>query len=172
MRKSMMNRRAPAAAPRPAPAPGGAHHVYRTPQVLELTGWSKSTLYVKMGKGVFPRPFKPDPDGRIVTWDGPEVDAIQRRRIAQRGEPAAAAKPVLPRRIIDDGAVAPPAAPQGIRDRAGVAATAIILEIKLLLPAACRARVVAALRPRLVDMLRDEFDDVRRETMNDITTPG
>jgi prophage regulatory protein len=73
------------------PPSGTAHHVYRLPAVLQITGWSKSTLYTKMQAGIFPRPFKPDPAGRAVTWDGPEVDENQRLRISQRDRKATTA---------------------------------------------------------------------------------
>jgi predicted DNA-binding transcriptional regulator AlpA len=63
---------------------GGARHSYSVPQVLAITGWSKSTLYVKIAAGIFPAPYKPDPEGRRVIFDGPEVDEHQRCCIARR----------------------------------------------------------------------------------------
>ena len=35
--------------------------VLRKPAVLSATGWSNSTLYEKIAKGLFPRPVRLDP---------------------------------------------------------------------------------------------------------------
>jgi predicted DNA-binding transcriptional regulator AlpA len=40
----------------------------RLPAVLAATGWLRSTLYQKVKEGKFPKPFKPDPEGRTVAW--------------------------------------------------------------------------------------------------------
>ena len=42
--------------------------VMRLPQVMAVTGWSRSTVYDKIKSGKFPKPFKPDPDGRVAGW--------------------------------------------------------------------------------------------------------
>ena len=47
-------------------------------------GWSTSTLYAKMDEQKFPRPVKPDPDGRAVGWLETEVEAHQKGCIAAR----------------------------------------------------------------------------------------
>ena len=66
-----------------------AQRILRKPKVLEVTGWSTSTLYLKMDEGLFPRPIKLDPDGRAVGWPEEEVDAWQASRIAARDQAAA-----------------------------------------------------------------------------------
>lgn len=62
--------------------------VFRKPAVLAATGWSNSTLYEKIEKGLFPKPFKLDPDdlnGRAVGWWGRQVKAHQ-ERVAERAK--------------------------------------------------------------------------------------
>jgi prophage regulatory protein len=53
----------------------------RKPVVLQVTGWSNSTLYDKIAKGKFPKPVKIDPDGRVVGWWEDEIEAIQKRAV-------------------------------------------------------------------------------------------
>jgi len=53
----------------------------RKPAVLSMTGWSNSTLYIKMAEGKFPKPPKLDPDGRAVIWWADEIAELQRRAI-------------------------------------------------------------------------------------------
>ena len=55
--------------------------VLRKPAVLRATGWSNSTLYEKVGRGIFPKPVKLDPNGRAVVWLEDEVEAFQKRAI-------------------------------------------------------------------------------------------
>jgi prophage regulatory protein len=62
----------------------------RRPKVLEITGWSTSTLYLKMERGLFPRQINLDPEGRAVGWLEDEVDAWQKARIEARDNAAAA----------------------------------------------------------------------------------
>lgn len=52
----------------------------RKPRVLELRGDSNTSLYREIQAGLFPRPVKTGP--RRSAWPAPEVDAIQRARIA------------------------------------------------------------------------------------------
>ena len=47
--------------------------VMRLPQVMAVTGWSRSTVYDKIKAGKFPKPFKPDPDGRVAGWFEDEI---------------------------------------------------------------------------------------------------
>jgi prophage regulatory protein len=61
-----------------------AMNIIRRPRVLELTGWSTSTLYEKMSLGRFPRPVKLDPEGRAVGWIEQEIEAHQKASIAAR----------------------------------------------------------------------------------------
>jgi prophage regulatory protein len=55
--------------------------VMRLPAVMAATGWSRSTVYDKIKAGKFPKPFKPDPDGRVAAWFADDVWEIQRRDI-------------------------------------------------------------------------------------------
>ena len=48
----------------------------RKPAVLAATGWSNSTLYDKMKAGVFPKPTRLDPNGRVVVWFEDEVAGV------------------------------------------------------------------------------------------------
>jgi prophage regulatory protein len=57
--------------------------VLRKPAVLAATGWSNSTLYEKINKGLFPKPVKLDPDGRTVVWFEDEVAEFQKRAVAR-----------------------------------------------------------------------------------------
>jgi predicted DNA-binding transcriptional regulator AlpA len=59
-----------------------ARTVLRKRQVLAATGWSNSTLYSKISLGKFPKPFKPDPEGRVSCWFEDEVASFQRRALA------------------------------------------------------------------------------------------
>jgi predicted DNA-binding transcriptional regulator AlpA len=58
--------------------------VLRKRAVLDATGWSNSTLYEKIAKGLFPAPFKPDPDGRVSCWFSDEVAAFQNRALERQ----------------------------------------------------------------------------------------
>jgi predicted DNA-binding transcriptional regulator AlpA len=52
--------------------------VIRITKVLEATGWSRSTLYLKMSAGRFPKGKKLDPEGQSRVWFEDEVEAFQR----------------------------------------------------------------------------------------------
>jgi prophage regulatory protein len=56
----------------------------RPRQVQDAMGWSRSTLYEKIGLGLFPRPVKLDPNGRAVGWPEREIAAYQQDRIDAR----------------------------------------------------------------------------------------
>jgi prophage regulatory protein len=62
--------------------------VLRKPAVLAATGWSNSTLYEKIARGIFPKPTKLDPDGRTVVWFEDEVAEFQKRAISRHSEAA------------------------------------------------------------------------------------
>jgi prophage regulatory protein len=49
-------------------------------------GWSRSTLYEKINRGLFPRPVKLDARGRAVGWPEREIAAYQKARIESRGD--------------------------------------------------------------------------------------
>ena len=54
----------------------------RKPRVLEMTGWSNSTLYNRISAGLFKPGVKVGP--RIVAWPQSEVDAYIQSCIAKR----------------------------------------------------------------------------------------
>jgi predicted DNA-binding transcriptional regulator AlpA len=56
--------------------------VLRKPAVLAATGWSNSTLYEKIAKGLFPKPTRFDPNGRVVIWFEDKVAEFQKHAIA------------------------------------------------------------------------------------------
>lgn len=51
--------------------------VCRKNVVLAATGWSNSTLYDKIARGLFPRGTKIDPSGRVVVWFEDEIEQYQ-----------------------------------------------------------------------------------------------
>ncbi len=53
----------------------------RLPEVMERTGLSRSTIYVRLAEGRFPRPVALG--GRAVGWIEAEVDEWVRERIAE-----------------------------------------------------------------------------------------
>ena len=53
----------------------------RLPEVLERTGLSRSTIYVRLAEGCFPPPVPLG--GRAVGWIEAEVDEWVRERIAE-----------------------------------------------------------------------------------------
>jgi prophage regulatory protein len=59
--------------------------ILRLPDVMRVTGWSRSTVYAKIKAGKFPKPFKPDPDGRVAGWFADELAELQRRAIERQG---------------------------------------------------------------------------------------
>lgn len=54
----------------------------RLPQVKEMTGYSRATLYRRMAEGKFPKARK---DGSIVYWTDVEVKDWQAKKLAQGG---------------------------------------------------------------------------------------
>ena len=84
----------------------------RLPEVMARTGLSRSTIYVRLAEGRFPRPVALG--GRAVGWIEAEVDEWVRERIAEsrfegerageRGE-AARAIPEAGRRTAEAGPV-------------------------------------------------------------------
>ena len=59
-------------------------NIMRLPEVMACTGWRRSTVYDKIKAGKFPKPFKPDPDGRVAGWFEDEVLEVQRRAIERQ----------------------------------------------------------------------------------------
>ncbi len=58
--------------------------ILRKAAVLELTGYSTSTLYTKISQGKFPKPVKLDPEGRASGWVEDEVQAVVKAAIDRR----------------------------------------------------------------------------------------
>jgi prophage regulatory protein len=65
----------------------------RPRQVQEAMGWSRSTLYEKISRGLFPRPVKLEARGRAVGWPEREIAAYQKARIDARGDLAPTSMP-------------------------------------------------------------------------------
>ena len=53
----------------------------RLPEVMERTGLSRSTIYVRLAEGRFPQPVRLG--GRAVGWIEAEIDEWVRERIAE-----------------------------------------------------------------------------------------
>ena len=54
--------------------------ILRLPAVKTLTGLSRSTIYLRISEGTFPRPFSLG--ARAVGWTDDEVDALNAARIS------------------------------------------------------------------------------------------
>jgi predicted DNA-binding transcriptional regulator AlpA len=56
--------------------------VMRLPAVLAATGWSRSSLYLKISEKKFPNGVKLDPEGQAVVWWEDEIIAFQEAAVA------------------------------------------------------------------------------------------
>ncbi|CUH64651.1 putative transcriptional regulator [Thalassovita autumnalis] len=56
----------------------------RLPEVKSRTGFSRSSIYLFVQNGTFPRPVRIG--GRAVAWLETEIDAWIEERLAERGE--------------------------------------------------------------------------------------
>jgi prophage regulatory protein len=56
-----------------------SHHILRLPDVKAATGLSRSTIYLRIAEGTFPRPISLG--GRAVGWLQAEIDDWMTRRI-------------------------------------------------------------------------------------------
>jgi prophage regulatory protein len=56
--------------------------VLRLPELKKATGFSTSSLYLKIREGKFPKGTKLDPEGRCVVWFADEVEKWQKAAIA------------------------------------------------------------------------------------------
>jgi prophage regulatory protein len=56
------------------------HNILRLPAVSASTGLSRSTIYLRIAQGVFPRPVSLG--GRTVGWPAREVAALNAARIS------------------------------------------------------------------------------------------
>jgi prophage regulatory protein len=61
-----------------------AHTILRRPDVERQTGYSRSTLYLRIAQGLWPRPVTIGP--RAVGWPAGEVEALNTARIAGRND--------------------------------------------------------------------------------------
>lgn len=61
----------------------------RKRRVLEMTGWSNSTLYARISAGMFKPGVKVGP--RMVAWPKSEVEAYIKARITERDNQIGAA---------------------------------------------------------------------------------
>ena len=62
----------------------GSNRILRRRPVQEETGYSRSTLYVRVAEGLFTKPLKLG--ARTVGWPATEVAEINRARIAGRSD--------------------------------------------------------------------------------------
>jgi prophage regulatory protein len=58
------------------------HTIYRLPKVKAETGYSRSTIYLLIQQGLWPKPVSLG--SRAVGWPGAEVAAINAARIAAK----------------------------------------------------------------------------------------
>ena len=61
-----------------------ANTILRLPIVKALTGLSRSTIYLRISEGRFPRPVSLG--GRTVGWPELEVEALNSARVAGKAE--------------------------------------------------------------------------------------
>jgi prophage regulatory protein len=66
------------------PEPKMTHNILRLPAVKASTGLSRSTLYLRIAQGVFPRPVSLG--GRVVGWPASEVESINAARISGKSK--------------------------------------------------------------------------------------
>jgi prophage regulatory protein len=58
------------------------HNILRLPAVKASTGLSRSTIYMRIAQGVFPRPVSLG--SRAVGWPSGEIAALNAARIAEK----------------------------------------------------------------------------------------
>jgi prophage regulatory protein len=63
-----------------------AFAILRRKQVQAETGYSRSTIYLRISEGLWPKPVSLGP--RAVGWPAHEVEAVNAARIAGRSEEA------------------------------------------------------------------------------------
>ena len=59
-----------------------ADNMLRLPAVMARTGLSRSTIYLRIAQGVFPKPVSLG--GRAVGWPASEVSALNAARISSK----------------------------------------------------------------------------------------
>ncbi len=60
------------------------HSILRLPAIKTSTGLSRSTIYLRIAEGVFPKPVSLG--GRAVGWPANEVAALNAARIAGKSD--------------------------------------------------------------------------------------
>lgn len=60
------------------------HTILRLPDIKTITGLSRSTIYLRIEQGAFPKPVSLG--GRAVGWPASEVEALNAARIAGRSD--------------------------------------------------------------------------------------
>lgn len=58
--------------------------ILRRPQVERRTGYARSTIYLRISQGLWPRPVSLGP--QTVGWPDAEVDAVNAARIAGKSD--------------------------------------------------------------------------------------
>jgi len=58
--------------------------ILRLPQVIAACGLSRSTIYLRVSQGLWPRPVRLG--GRLVGWPSREVTAVNEARIAGKSD--------------------------------------------------------------------------------------
>lgn len=58
--------------------------IFRRKQVQSESGYSRSTIYLRISQGLFPKPVRLGP--RAVGWPAREIAALNEARIAGRSE--------------------------------------------------------------------------------------
>jgi len=61
------------------------HTILRLPDIKTITGLSRSTIYLRIAQGLFPKPVSLG--ARAVGWPATEVAAINAARISGRSNP-------------------------------------------------------------------------------------
>jgi predicted DNA-binding transcriptional regulator AlpA len=66
--------------------PPGLDYIIRKPQLSRFVGLNMSVIYDMMARDQFPRPIKPNPQGRVIGWLSSEIAEWQRERAKERDE--------------------------------------------------------------------------------------
>jgi prophage regulatory protein len=61
-----------------------SHKILRLPAIKASTGLSRSTIYLRIADGVFPKPISLG--ARAVGWPAYEIEALNAARIASKSE--------------------------------------------------------------------------------------
>jgi predicted DNA-binding transcriptional regulator AlpA len=69
-----------------ARGPPDLDYIIRKPQLSRFVGLNMSVIYDMMARDLFPRPIKPNPQGRVIGWLSSEIAEWQRQRAAERDE--------------------------------------------------------------------------------------